>query len=177
MLSFLIYFNNLHIYIKIEYNKGATMTKKEPVFPTIGNKRLTNFNANRLRALIKEGKTCTEIMQELGLKHKQVLKHYLLKLISIDKVFYEITGLYERNNRKCYVNSKGQILFKMNNIDFKKQILRPDIEFHVKVDGAKIILTNLAMEEVKDDEDDALLSIQDSKEKENNISESSENIV
>ncbi len=146
------------------------MTKKEPAFPTTGNKRLTNFNANRLRTLIKGGKTCTEIMEELGLKHKQVLKHYLLKLISLDKVFYEITGLYERNNRKCYVNSKGQILFKMNNIDFKDQILRPDIEFHVRVDGAKIILTNLAMEEVKDDEDDSLLSTHYSKEEEKYVS-------
>lgn len=112
----------------------------------------TNFDANKLRDLIKEGKTCSEIMQAFNLKHKQVLKHYHSKLIAMDRVFYEITGLYERSNRKCYVNAKGNIVFKMNLIDFNGMDLRPDVEFDVEVIGNKIILTNLSME-VKNDSD------------------------
>lgn len=112
----------------------------------------TSFDANKLRTLIKEGKTCSEIMEAFNLKHKQVLKHYHSKLIAIDRVFYEITGLYERSNRKCYVNSKGHIVFKMNLIDFRGMDLRPDVEFDVEVVGNKIILTNLSME-VKNDSD------------------------
>ena len=109
-------------------------------------KQESKYDANVLRDLIRNGKTASEIMIAMGICHKQILKHHVLKLIATDKEFYEVPGLYDKNRRKAFVNSRGEIRLRMPNIDFKGMPLEPDTEFDVIVDGNKIILLHLGLE-------------------------------
>ncbi len=104
----------------------------------------TKYDAAELRRMIKEGRTCKEIMDALGINHKQQLKHHLMRLCTTDRAFYEIPGLYERNNRKAFVTNSGELKLRMKNIDFGDMVLKPDMEFDVTVQGNQIILTNLS---------------------------------
>ena len=124
-------------------------------------KKESKFDANTLRSLIKEGKTAKEIMSIMNISHKQILKHHLMKLISLDSQYYEIVGLYGQNNRKAYVNSKGVIVIKNNMIDFGDLNLIPEVtQFDVEVDDAngRIILTvtnfNVSNDSEEDDSSD-----------------------
>ncbi len=110
-----------------------------------GKKPESKYDAATLRTLIKSGKTASEIMTAMGISHKQILKHHVLKLIATDKDFYEVPGLYDRNRRKAFVNSRGEIRLRMSNIDFKGMPLTPEAEFEVTVEGNKVILTHLGM--------------------------------
>ena len=110
-----------------------------------GKKPESKYDAATLRTLIKSGKTASEIMTAMGISHKQILKHHVLKLIATDKDFYEVPGLYDRNRRKAFVNSRGEIRLRMSNIDFKGMPLKPETEFDVIVVGSKVILTNQSM--------------------------------
>ena len=102
----------------------------------------SKYDAATLRNLIKAGKTAKEIMDVMGIGHKQILKHHVLKLCASDHTFYEVPGLYGQNTRKAYVNSKGEIKIKNNLVDFKGLRLEPDkTEFDVEVVDDKIILT------------------------------------
>ena len=103
------------------------------------------YDAAELRRMIKEGRTCKEIMDALGINHKQQLKHHLMRLCTTDRAFYEIPGLYERNNRKAFVTNSGELKLRMKNIDFGDMVLKPDMEFDVTVQGNQIVLTNLSM--------------------------------
>ena len=109
-------------------------------------KQESKYDANVLRDLIRNGKTASEIMLAMGICHKQILKHHVLKLIATDKEFYEVPGLYDKNRRKAFVNSRGEIRLRMSNIDFKGMSLEPDTEFDVVVDGNRIVLIHLGLE-------------------------------
>ena len=116
------------------------MSSKNTVSPK--KKAESKYDASVLRNLIKAGKTAKEIMDVMGIGHKQILKHHVLKLCASDHTFYEVPGLYGQNTRKAYVNSKGEIKIKNNLVDFKGLRLEPDkTEFDVEVVDDKIILT------------------------------------
>ncbi len=104
----------------------------------------SKFDPNKLRKLVKESKTAKEIMEIMDINHKQILKHYLLKLMMMDGCLYNIQGLYNQQTRKAYVNSKGSIVLKNHMIDWKSLVLEADkTQFDVEVDdeNKKIILT------------------------------------
>ena len=101
---------------------------------------------NPLLDLIRNGKTASEIMLAMDIGHKQILKHHVLKLIATDKEFYEVPGLYDKNRRKAFVNSRGEIRLRMPNIDFKGMPLKPETEFDVIVEGSRVILIHLGLE-------------------------------
>ena len=109
-------------------------------------KQESKYDANVLRDLIRNGKTASEIMLAMGISHKQILKHHILKLIATDKEFYEVPGLYDKNRRKAFVNSRGEIRLRMPNIDFKGMPLKPETEFDVIVEGSRVILIHLGLE-------------------------------
>ena len=109
-------------------------------------KQESKYDANVLRDLIRNGKTASEIMLAMDIGHKQILKHHVLKLIATDKEFYEVPGLYDKNRRKAFVNSRGEIRLRMLNIDFKGMSLEPDTEFDVVVEDDKIILIRIVAE-------------------------------
>lgn len=101
----------------------------------VKKKTLSKFNAEKLRNLIKQGKNANQIMAEMELVHKQVLKAHVQKLSTIDKVFYEVPGLFDINMRECYVNKNYEIKFNMKVLNLDGMILHPDDEFEVKVDA------------------------------------------
>ena len=107
----------------------------------------SKYDPALLRTLVKEGKTAKQIMEAMGINHKQILKHHLMKLCATDKTFYEVPGLYERNNRKAFVNAQGEIRIKQRLVDFGSMVLTPETEFDVVVEGNRIILINLSMED------------------------------
>ena len=113
-------------------------------------KQESKYDANVLRDLIRNGKTASEIMLAMDIGHKQILKHHVLKLIATDKEFYEVPGLYDKNRRKAFVNSRGEIRLRMPNIDFKGMSLEPDTEFDVVVEDDKIILIRIVAEPMLD---------------------------
>ena len=122
--------------------------KNIPDVPVVkGKKPESKYDPALLRQLVKEGKAAKQIMEAMGINHKQILKHHLMKLCATDKTFYEIPGLYERNNRKAFVNAQGEIRIKQRLIDFGNMVLTPETEFDVVVEGNRIILINLSMEE------------------------------
>ena len=106
----------------------------------------SKFDADKLRQMIKQGKTVKEMMAELGINHLQILKAHILKLSVMDSQYYEVVGLYKNNNRKAYLNAKGEIKIKNNMVDWKGLNLESDkTEFDVDVDpvNRQIILTVL----------------------------------
>ena len=122
--------------------------KNIPDVPVVkGKKPESKYDPALLRQLVKEGKTAKQIMEAMGINHKQILKHHLMKLCATDKTFYEVPGLYERNNRKAFVNAQGEIRIKQRLVDFGSMVLTPETEFDVVVEGNRIILINLSMEE------------------------------
>ena len=122
--------------------------KNIPDVPVVkGKKPESKYDPALLRQLVKEGKAAKQIMEAMGINHKQILKHHLMKLCATDKTFYEIPGLYERNNRKAFVNAQGEIRIKQRLVDFGNMVLTPETEFDVVVEGNRIILINLSMEE------------------------------
>ena len=113
-------------------NNGSPKTKKTE----------SKYDAATLRNLIKAGKTASQIMEMMGIGHKAILKHHVLKLCASDRTYYDVPGLYGQNTRKAYVNSRGEIKIKNNLIDFKELKLIPEItEFDVEVNNNQIILT------------------------------------
>ncbi len=107
-----------------------------------GKKAESKYDAATLRNLIKTGKTAKEIMDVMGIGHKQILKHHVLKLCASDHTYYDVPGLYGQNTRKAYVNSRGEIKIKEKMVDFNGLVLEPDkTEFDVEVVDNKIILT------------------------------------
>ena len=114
----------------------------------------SKFDPAKLRELIKAGKTAKEIMEFFKLGHKQILKHHVLRLCSMDNCYYDIPGLYGQNARKAYVNSKGAIIIKNALIDWNGLILEPDkTVFDVEVDATnkKIILSVIEQIPVRPD--------------------------
>lgn len=130
-------------------SKKHDPTVDEILEPKTGRKFVSTYDAAKLRRLITEGKNAKEIMSELNIVHSQVLKHHLLKLCTTDQKYYEIPGLYQRNNRKAFVNAKGEIKLRMSNIDFKGITFPPETEFDVEVLPNQIILTVISPSEPK----------------------------
>ena len=117
--------------------------KKNPVLEEYERTIKSKYDPDKLRSLIEEGKTAKEIMDEFGINQTKYLKTWILNLSNIDKIWYEVPGLFNLKSRQAYVDQKGQIKILMKNIDFKNLILKPDDEFLVEVDDEenKIILT------------------------------------
>ena len=123
----------------------------EPVAPdskskdSKSKKNESKYNPTVLRELVKSGANAKTIMEKMDIVHKQVLKHWLLRLSTTDRTDYEIPGLYDVNQRQAFVNSKGEIRFHMKNINFSDMELKPDDEFEVVVKNNQIILTKIAV--------------------------------
>ena len=69
----------------------------------------SKYNASTLRECIKEELDAKSIMERMGIAHKPTLKHYVLRLISDDRTFYDVKGLYLKSSSRPYVNKKGEV--------------------------------------------------------------------
>ena len=127
-------------------NKNASTTFSSHSLEETKKKRRNDskFDPSKLRELIKAGKTAKQIMEFFSLSHKQILKHHVLRLCSLDGCYYDIPGLYGQNARKAYVSGKGAVIIKNALVDWKNLKLEPDkTVFDVEVDDVqkKIIIT------------------------------------
>lgn len=103
----------------------------------------SKYNPSLLRECIFGGMTASEIMVKMDVKHRQTLKQYVLKLMSDDKTYYEVKGLYLKNSRRPKVNNKMELKIYLKSIDLQGLVVNDGDEFSVLVDDEKIILTKV----------------------------------
>jgi vancomycin resistance protein YoaR len=79
-----------------------------------GQKIEAKYDGETLYALIKEGKTMSEIMATLGVKSKPTLMNHLMKLMQEKKEFLEIAGSGTRTRSTSPVCRGGKIVLSAN---------------------------------------------------------------
>ena len=102
----------------------------------------SKYDPKTLRSLVKEGLDAPAIMERMGIKHKQTLKQYLLKLISTDRVLYDVKGLYLKDSKRPKVN-QGILKINLKAHDLGDLEVNENDEFSVEVSDGKIILTKI----------------------------------
>ena len=101
----------------------------------------SKYNASTLRECIKEGLDAKSIMERMGIAHKPTMKHYVLKLISDDRTFYDVKGLYLKSSSRPYVNKKGEVHFNIHKVDLGDMGIKEGDEFVITAEDGRIILT------------------------------------
>ena len=101
----------------------------------------SKYNPSLLRECIFGGMTASEIMAKMDVKHRQTLKQYVLKLMSDDKTYYEVKGLYLKNSRRPKVNNKMELKIYLKSLDLQGMSIGEGDEFSILVEDQKIILT------------------------------------
>ena len=81
------------------------------------------------------------IMKRMGIAHKPTLKHYVLRLISDDRTFYDVKGLYLKSSSRPYVNKKGVVCFNIHKVDLGDLAIKEGDEFVITAEDGRIILT------------------------------------
>lgn len=112
-------------------------------FDGVGEKKRpeSKYNASLLRECIREGLDAKSIMEKMNITHKPTLKHFVLKLISQDRQFYDVKGLYLKSSARPYVNKKGEVRINVNKLDLGSLDVNEGDEFTVTVEDNRIILT------------------------------------
>ena len=103
----------------------------------------SKYNPSLLRECIFGGMTASEIMVKMDVKHRQTLKQYVLKLMSDDKTYYEVKGLYLKNSRRPKVNNKMELKIYLKSLDLQGMSIGEGDEFSILVEDQKIILTKV----------------------------------
>ena len=103
----------------------------------------SRYNPSLLRECIQKNMDTAQIMKELGVTHRQTLKHYVLKLMSDDKSYYEVKGLYLKNSSRPKVNKKLELKVYLKNLALKGLDVVEGDEFTVTVENDMIILTKV----------------------------------
>ena len=103
----------------------------------------SKYNPSLLRECIFGGMTASEIMAKMDVKHRQTLKQYVLKLMSDDKTYYEVKGLYLKNSRRPKVNNKLELKIYLKSVDLQGLVVNDGDEFSILVEDEKIILTKV----------------------------------
>ena len=102
----------------------------------------SKYDPKTLRSLVKEGLDAPTIMERMNIKHKQTLKQYLLKLISTDRVLYDVKGLYLKDSKRPKVK-QGILKINLKAHDLGDLEVNENDEFSVEVSDGKIILTKI----------------------------------
>ena len=103
----------------------------------------SKYDPKTLRVLIKEGLDAATIMERMQIKHRQTLKQYILKLISTDRVLYEVKGLYLKDSKRPKVNQFGFLKVNLKAHDLGDLEVNEGDEFTIEVIDGKIILTKI----------------------------------
>jgi hypothetical protein len=103
----------------------------------------SRYNPTILKELINEGLNATQIMERMSIKHKQVLKQYILRLCSDEKTYFEVHGLYVKSTTRPRVNSKGHLVINLENFLPEHIEVFPGDEFSIIYDDEKLILTKV----------------------------------
>jgi len=100
----------------------------------------SRYDARALRHLINAGESASEIMEKLSIKHKQTLRQHVLKLISDDKQYYEVRGLYMKTSSRPKVKKNGVLCINMKGVKFDGREVVEGDEFVVNVEDDHIVL-------------------------------------
>ena len=111
--------------------------------PETKKKLESKFNPKVLRALVKENLDAAQIMEKMDITHKQTLKHFILKLITIDRVVYDIKGLYLKDSKRPKVNQTGILKINLKAHDLGELVVNEGDEFSMEVIENKIVLTKI----------------------------------
>ena len=111
--------------------------------PDTKRKLESKFNPKLLRELVKENLDAIQIMERMGIKHKQTLKQFILKLITIDRVLYDVKGLYLKDSKRPKVNQMGILKINLKAHDLGELVVNEGDEFSMEVIENKIVLTKI----------------------------------
>ncbi|MYL85267.1 hypothetical protein GTA51_19415 [Desulfovibrio aerotolerans] len=111
--------------------------------PDTKKKLESKFNPKLLRELVKENLDAIQIMERMGIKHKQTLKQFILKLITIDRVLYDVKGLYLKDSKRPKVNQMGILKINLKAHDLGELVVNEGDEFSMEVIENKIVLTKI----------------------------------
>ena len=103
----------------------------------------SKYDPKILRQLLKDGLDAQQIMETMQIKHKQTLKQYILKLISTDRVLYDVKGLYLKDSKRPRINQFGFLKVNLKAHDLGDLEVNEGDEFSIEVIEGKIILTKL----------------------------------
>lgn len=105
----------------------------------------SKFDENRLRECITQKiMNAEQIKAELGIASMQSLRQHILKLINIDRQFYEVPGLYVRGKQRLpMINFKGEVRLTKAMIAFEGSTYAHNDRFEVEADNERIILTRV----------------------------------
>ncbi len=111
--------------------------------PEAKRKMESKYDPRILRQLVKEGLDASQIMDRMGIKHRQTLKQYILKLISTDRVLYEVKDLYLKDSKRPKVNQQGILKINLKVHDLGDVQVNEGDEFSVEIIEGKIVLTKI----------------------------------
>lgn len=115
------------------------MAKKQQIEGEEFKRFKSRYNPTVLKQLIKEGLNASQIMERMGIKHKQVLKQYILRLCSEEKIYHDVDGLYTKSTTRPRVNSKGQLVLNLESFLPEHIEVQPGDEFSVAFEDDKLI--------------------------------------
>jgi hypothetical protein len=111
--------------------------------PETKRKMESKYDPRVLRQLVKDGLDASQIMDRMGIKHRQTLKQYILKLISTDRVLYEVKDLYLKDSKRPKVNQQGILKINLKVHDLGDVQVNEGDEFSVEIIEGKIVLTKI----------------------------------
>ena len=111
--------------------------------PDTKRKLESKFNPKLLRELVKENLDAIQIMERMGIKHKQTLKQFILKLITIDRGLYDVKGLYLKDSKRPKVNQMGILKINLKAHDLGELVVNEGDEFSMEAIENKIVLTKI----------------------------------
>ena len=100
----------------------------------------SRYNARALRELIQAGTDASTIMDTLSIRHKQTLRQHVLKLISDDKQFYDVRGLYMKTSSRPKVKKNGVICIALKGVTFDGREVVEGDEFIVNIENDHVVL-------------------------------------
>lgn len=103
----------------------------------------SKYDEKKLRTLIQEGKGANHIRETLGIATMQSLRQHVMRLCNTDRTFYDVPGLYVRNQRMPQINFKNQLTLSPKMMDFEGSTYKHGDKFEIQIDNDKIILTRL----------------------------------
>ncbi len=112
---------------------------------TPGSRRMfeSKYDENRLRTMIKEGQSASQIKEDLGIATMQSLRQHVMRLINTDRTFYDVPGLYVRGQRLPQINFKGEIRLTPKMMDFEGSTYKHGDKFEIEIDNEKITLSRV----------------------------------
>ncbi len=102
-----------------------------------------NYNPERLRQLIQEGRTAKEIMKDLKISKYSLYEH-LLMLQDEDRELYTIDGLFDipsEEERKWMKYKKNGVIFSERMLEFTG--FKPGDAFEMVVEEDRVILKKI----------------------------------